>query len=145
LCPLFALAQDLSKNRIEISMNIVVEESNNVETIAFDVDRSRRIVPVVSIVRPAVEFNDKFNGRAEEIRDEGTKGLLSSKFETVQASIAQAVPQLLFRRCGIVAHLPRIGEQLRRDVEAGFLAHIRPSRSPTSTPHPSPLPQGARE
>ena len=62
-------------------------------------------------MRRTINFHNQSSFLAKEIDNECPDRHLAAKFQTPQASVAQHLPQNLFRLCGDAAHLTGAGLQ----------------------------------
>ena len=84
--------------------HIIVQESNDVKPVAYQAFGSAIIVRLPIAVRVAIEFNDEVDCVAIKVGDERLNDMLAAEFNSAELAVAEAVPQNLLGRCGLVTH-----------------------------------------
>jgi hypothetical protein len=87
--------QDRLKHRLDFLQHLIVPESQDKQTLAFEGLRARA-VDFLAVLR-TIEFDDQLEFVAVEVHDVGRYGMLAAELESAQAPRTQVVPQLVFR------------------------------------------------
>jgi hypothetical protein len=112
-------AKNLFQNGIQIFEHVGIEKSNHTATVAFDPHSSTGIVHRFFGMRITVQFDDKFDCDAIEIRDVRRHWRLPSEFVSAQLPVAETLPQDRFRGGRFVAHRAGAFEKSRGDEPCG--------------------------
>jgi hypothetical protein len=101
-------------------LNVVIEISDNTISIILQPCRPLGVVLQLESVRITVQFDDHMLFDTGEIRDERTNWKLSAKLHAAKLPVAQARPEFLFRRRGLMTHRAGTLKQEGRDAMTRF-------------------------
>ena len=118
-------AQNLFEHPVRVSYNVVIPESKHEITHRLEDSRSVRITFALLAVLTAIELDDQFGIRAEEIDDKAVDLHLPLELPSIQATIAESKPQQSFCIGLIAAQSPG---------ESGFRCHHPTPLTPTLSP-----------
>ncbi len=80
-------------NTVYVAQYVVVPEAQNKKTVRFEIGRSFRIVIAAFGMLPAIKFDNQPCRLAAKIHHIRLDRHLPTKFQSIQAAVAQAKPQ----------------------------------------------------